>query len=226
IKEVEAYCQGKLQADPDSVAANLAMFRLATINNENAKAVEYIDKCINLIGPTDPRRVDYVLKKGEALTRLYEQSSDKNYLETAVAEYESLLTKMPNNTHVATVLNNLAYLLAEDGERLSTALDYAKRALDIRPDSPGMLDTYAYVLLKNGKASEAARSMAAALQCFEQDGTGVPPEVYEHEGMIKEKLGDKQEALSAYREALRTGENELSDKARARIEQAVARVSP
>jgi tetratricopeptide (TPR) repeat protein len=201
------------------------MFRLATINDENTKAIDHIDKCISLTGPTDPRRVDYVLSKGEVLTRLYEQTSDKNYLKTAITEYESLLTKMPNNTHVATVLNNLAYLLAEEGERLSKALDYAKRALDGRPDSPGMLDTYAYVLLKNGDATEAAKSLAAALQCFEQDGTPVPAEVYEHEGMIKEKLGAKQEALAAYKEALKTGEHELSGKAKQRIEQAVARVS-
>jgi tetratricopeptide (TPR) repeat protein len=224
-KEMEDLYQRKLQADPDSLADNLAMFRLATINDENTKAIDHIDKCISLTGPTDPRRVDYVLSKGEVLTRLYEQTSDKNYLKTAITEYESLLTKMPNNTHVATVLNNLAYLLAEEGERLSKALDYAKRALDGRPDSPGMLDTYAYVLLKNGDATEAAKSLAAALQCFEQDGTPVPAEVYEHEGMIKEKLGAKQEALAAYKEALKTGEHELSGKAKQRIEQAVARVS-
>jgi tetratricopeptide (TPR) repeat protein len=74
----------------------------------------------------------------------------------AITDYESLLAKTPTNIDVATVLNNLAYLLAESNERLGEALQYAGRALDVKPNDPGVLDTYAYVLLKNGKTSQAA----------------------------------------------------------------------
>ena len=225
-KEVEAYCRQKLQNDPDALAANLIMFHLASMNNDFDKAIEYINTCITHTEPTDPRRVDYILKKGEILTKAYEERSDKNYLNAAIADYESLLSKMPNNTHVATVLNNLAYLLAENDEKLSEALRYAQRALDIKPNSPGILDTYAYVLLKNGNVSEAAKYLTAALQHFEQDRIPVPAEIFEHKGMIKEQLGAKQEARAAYEEALNVGEHSLSEKAKQRIERAVARISP
>jgi tetratricopeptide (TPR) repeat protein len=224
-KEVDDYCKGKLQASPDSISANLTMFNLARVSGDYDKAIDYIDKCIKLAGVNDARRVDYTMKKGDVLIAAYNKSSDKAYLTTAIAEYESLLAKMPNNTDVTAVLNNLAYVLAENNERLPDALKYAQKALKARPDSPVLLDTYAYVLLKSGKVSEAAESLAAALQQFEQDRIPVPAEVYEHNGMIKEKQGARAEALAAYKQALIVGRNKLSQKMKQRIEAAVSRVS-
>jgi len=225
-KEVYDYCREKLQTNPDSLSANLMMFELAKISGEYDKAIDYIDKCIKLAGSDNPGRVNFTMRKGDTLVLAYDKSSDNTYLKAAIAEYESLLAKMPNNTAVTMILNNLAYVLAENNERLSDALEYAKRALNAQPDSPVLLDTYAYVLLKNGKVSEAAESLAAALQQFEQDRIPVPAEVYEHKGMIKEKQGEKAEALAAYKQALAAGQDKLSQKGKQRIEEAVSRVSP
>jgi tetratricopeptide (TPR) repeat protein len=224
-EEVKSFCSEKLQANPDSIVANITMFNLAKINQQYDKALDYIDRCIKLTQTDSLRRIDYTLKRGDILILLYEKTSDKNYLKTAISDYESLLAKMPSNTGVTTVLNNLAYLLAENDESLPKALEYAKRALDAKPNSPVILDTYAYVLLKNGKEKQADESLAAALQQFEQDKITVPAEVYEHEGMIKEKLEAKSEALAAYKKALEAGGEKLSQKARQRIESAVERVS-
>ena len=225
-EEVMSFCRQKLATEPDSLAANFTMFNLAKISGQYEQALNYISKCINLTGADSLRRVDYTLKKGDILILLNEKSSDKNYLKTAISDYESLLAKMPTNTGVTTVLNNLAYLLAENDERLPEALGYAKRALDAKPNSPVVLDTYAYVLLKNGKKQQAAEFLAAALQHYEQDKILVPAEVYEHKGMIKEELGAKSEALDAYKRALEVGAGRLSQKARQRIEIAIRRVSP
>jgi tetratricopeptide (TPR) repeat protein len=221
--EVLKYCRQKLKTNPDSLAANFAMFNLAKINNEYDKAIDYIDKCIGLAEPDSPRRVDYTMKKAGTLTLAYEKSSDKSYLKTAITVYESLLTKMPNNT---SILNNLAYWLAEYNERLSEALRYAERALEARPNNPGFLDTYAYVLHRNGQNSRAAEFLAAALQQYQQNDILVPAEVYEHKGMIKEELGAKDEALAAYRQALEIGADRLSQKAKQRINKAIERLSP
>ena len=225
-EEVMSFCSQKLVTEPDSLAVNFTMFNLAKIRGQYEEALNYISKCIDLTGADSLRRIDYTLKKGDISILLYEKSSDKNYLKTAIADYESLLTKMPSNTGVTTILNNLAYLLAENNERLPDALGYAKRALDAKPNSPIVLDTYAYVLLKNGKKEQAAEFLAAALQQYEQDKVLVPAEVYEHKGMIKEELGAKSEALAAYKEALAAGADRLSQKARQRIENAIGRVSP
>jgi tetratricopeptide (TPR) repeat protein len=221
-EEVSKYCEQKLQTDPDSVPANFTMFNLAKIDGQYDKAIRYIDKCIQTAKGGDPRIVEYVAKKAEVLTLAYERTSDNNYLRRAVADYESLLTKMPNNTNV---LNNLAYMLAENNERLPDALQYAKRAFDISPNDPSFMDTYGYVLYKNGKVSQAAELLVAALQRYGQDTTSVPSEVYEHLGMIKEKLGAKTEALDAYKRAMEVGADGLSQKRREQINDAVKRLS-
>ncbi len=223
--EVSRYCSQMLQANSNSLAANLAMFNLANMGRDYNKAVNYITKCLDAADGDSLLKVDFTVKKAGVLILAYEGSSDKNYLKTAISDYESLLSKMPNNTGVAVVLNNLAYLLAENDERLSDALDYARKALDAKPNDAGVLDTYAYVLLKNGKLSEAAEFMAASLQQYEQDRTRVPAGVYEHKGMIKEKLGARTEALAAYKQALETGSGVLSQKTEQRIKEAIARVS-
>ena len=225
-QEVQDYCMQKLQGNPNSLAANLTLFNLAKMNGRYEDAIGYIDRCIALAGPDSPGKIGYTMQKAEILIQAYDKSSDKDYLKTAIAEYESLLAKMPTNTDVATVLNNLAYVLAENNERLAEALEYVKRGLSAKPNNPVLLDTYAYVLLKNGQVAEAAESLAAAMQYFEQDGIAVPAEVFEHNGMIKEKQGAKAEALAAYRQALKAGQNRLSEKAMRRIEEAVLRVSP
>jgi tetratricopeptide (TPR) repeat protein len=221
--EVLKYCRQKLATDPYSLAANFAMFNLAKINNDYDEAIDYIDKCIRLMDPDNKRRIDYMVKKADTLTLAYETSSDKNYLRTAIVDYESLLIKMPKNTNI---LNNLAYLLAENNERLPEALKYAKRALDAMPNNPGFLDTYAYVLHKNNKNSQAAEFLAVALQQYKQNDIIVPAQVYEHKGMIKEGLGAKDEALAAYKQALETGADGLSQKTKRRIQAAIERVSP
>jgi tetratricopeptide (TPR) repeat protein len=221
-EEVSKYCEQKLQQNPDSLAAIFTMFDLSRISGEYGKAIEYINRGIKLTEPDSLQRVDYTIKKAEMLILAYEKSSDKSYLGTAITDYESLLSKMPNNT---SVLNNLAYVLAEKGERLPEALEYAKRALDAQPNNPGFLDTYAYVLHKNQKDSQAAEYLEAALQQYEQDEIIVPAEVYEHKGMIKEQLGAKAEAIAAYRQSLKLGVDTLSDNAKERINKAIERIS-
>ncbi|GAG17119.1 unnamed protein product, partial [marine sediment metagenome] len=87
------------------------------------------------------------------------------------------------------------------------------------------LDTYAYALYKNGRYSEAAEFLLAALQQYEQESISAPAEVYEHLGMIKEKLGARDEALAAYKQALKVGANMLSQTAKERIDSAIERLS-
>jgi len=220
--EVLAYCNEKLQADPQSLVANNAMFNLAKIKQEYNKAVDYIDKCIQIIGPNSPKKVEYTTSKVEILQLLYVKTSDKNYLEKAIAEYESLLEKMPNNTDV---LNNLAYLLVENNEKLDKALQYSETVHDLKPNDAGASDTYGYVLYKNGKYAQAEESLEAAIQQFELSKTSVPSEVYEHLGMTKEKLGNNAQALNAYKQALEAGGDKLPQDITDRIKSAVERLS-
>ncbi len=221
-EEVSSYCSEKLQEDPNSIAANFTMFNLAKINGRYNEAVKYIDVCIELSPADSRRKVDYTAKKAEVLTLAYERSSDKSYLDQAITDYKSLLEKMPKNT---SVLNNLAYMLAEKNEGLPDALEYAERAVELRPNDAALLDTYGYVLHKNGNHSKADAVLLAALQQYEQKNVGAPVELYEHLGMVKEALGDKAKALVAYRQALQVGADMLSARAKESLNEAIKRVS-
>ncbi|MHC4653809.1 MAG: tetratricopeptide repeat protein [Planctomycetota bacterium] len=221
-EETMTYCKEKVEANPDSLAANYAMFNLTKINGEYNKAVGYIDKCLLIIGTDSTHRVNYIMEKAEILTQAYHKTSDNNYLKKAIAEYESLLVEMPNNMGV---LNNLAYMLANINERLTEALQYAERSLQARPNRPDFLDTYAYVLHKNGRNSEAAESLQAALQQYESQQVQIPADVYEHLGMVNEKLGAQAEAIAAYKEALQMGAGQLSKATEQRIKSAIERLS-
>jgi tetratricopeptide (TPR) repeat protein len=220
--EVVKYCQEKLATEPDSVAANLAMFDVMKIKGEYNKSLSYIDKCLESVGREDPRSLSFVMNKVSVLTLAYRRTSDNSYLAKAIGEYESLLAEMPNNT---VVMNNLAYLLAESGEKLPEALGYAARACELSPNNAGLMDTYAYVLHRNGKNSEADKLLQAAIQLYGQDEALVPADVYEHLGMIKEGLGSTTEALASYKLALDAGGDDLPDSMRERISSAIKRLS-
>ena len=219
---VQKSCKERLQANPDSLAANLAMFNLAIMNSEYNKALDYIDKCLLIADPKSQRWVDYALKKTKVLNLAYNKTSDNNYLKKLIVEYESLLTKMPNN---ATILNNLAYILAEVNVQLNDALRYAERVYKVRPNDAGVLDTYAYVLYRNGKFSEADKFIQAAVQQYEQQNLSVPVDVYKHLGMIKEELGEATQALAAYKQVLETGADTLPEKEKEQINVAIERLS-
>jgi tetratricopeptide (TPR) repeat protein len=221
-EEVLTYCTEKLKTNPDSLAGNMAMFSLKTINGEYNNAADYIDKCLQIIGPNSPDKVGLITRKAEVFTLAYSKTSDNNYLKKAVTEYESLLAEMPNNPDI---LNNLAYILAEENVRLAEALEYSKRACEARPNDPGVLDTYSYLLYKNGRLSEAAEFLQSALQQYEQNRISAPSEVYEHLGMIKEGLGSVDEALAAYKQALEIGAEGLSEVTSGRIKAAIERLS-
>jgi hypothetical protein len=84
------------------------------------------------------------------------------------------------------------------------------------------------VLYKNNKVREADQLLQATIQQYEHEMASVPAGVYEHLGMIKEKLGSESEALAAYkqaRDALDNGTGELSKAISERITQAIERLS-
>ncbi len=221
-EEVTEYCRQRLQKDPDSQAANFTMFNLAKIQSRYDEAATYIDKCIQLAGPDTDRGVECLIKKAQLLTEAHQKTSDKTHLEQAIVVYESFRVKMPKNS---SVLNNLAYLLAQNDQKLTEALEYARTAVEQSPDEATYLDTYAYVLYKNGRNAEAAETLAAAIQQYEVKAT-VPAEVYEHLGLISEALGERSKARSAYRRALEVGGQAASAAFKERVGAAIERVGP
>lgn len=219
-EEASGYCRRRLAAEPDSLTAYFALFNLAQAQDKYAQALDSIDKCIRLAGPDTPAGLEHAIRKADLLAVAYKKTSDKSYLGQSVAAYESLLAKMPKNS---SVLNNLAYMLAQSDQRLVDALAYAKTAVEQSPDVAGHQDTYGYVLYKNGRHAEAAEALAAAIQQYDAGGA-VPVDVYEHLGMVDEALGQKSKALAAYRRALQACGVGTPDVVRQRINSAIQRL--
>jgi tetratricopeptide (TPR) repeat protein len=222
FEETVKWCNERLQSQPDSLAINAVMFNLYNINQQYNKAVEYIDNCIRITADNEEKRTMYQFSKANALAQAFYKTMDKTYLEKAIKEYESILQKQPTNI---SVLNNLAYMLAEYDVNLDKALAYAERAYKTLSNNGNVLDTYGYVLLKNGKLKEADEFMQRDLQQFEKDKINAPMEVYEHVAMVKEKLGQDAEALEAYKRAMEFAGKDVSQEVKNRISAAIERLS-
>jgi len=92
--------------------------------------------------------------------------------EESLDAYSKVLELDPHNT---LALNNLAYMLAQRNERLSEALAYARKAVQLEPDSPVFLDTLGWVCFKLGNYKEALQFLEQALATGFSD-----PEILEH----------------------------------------------
>lgn len=80
---------------------------------------------------------------------------------SAAAEQE--LTKaLEIKPDSADAANGLAYMYANRGEKLDTALDLAERAMALKSSDPGVGDTYGWVLVKAGRTQEGIDKLAWA----------------------------------------------------------------
>jgi len=115
--------------------------------------------------------------------------------DSAVAQYTQVLEVDPKNV---TALNNTAWLLREKSP--TTALEHARRAAEVAPDSPEVLDTMAVVEYLNGDYRRAERAIERALANLPDN-----PSLIYHSAMIAAALDDKDAARATLEELLATG---------------------
>jgi tetratricopeptide (TPR) repeat protein len=220
--ETLKWCNERIQTQPDSLAVNLALYNLHNIKQEYNKALENIDTCIRVSGDDEQKNYSLRTSRTKLLMTMYEKMSDKQYLNKAIEEYESILKKQPTNVEV---MNNLAYILADNNISVSKALDYGQKAYQAAPNNASILDTYAYVLFKNEKNQQADEFVNRSIQQYEQNKMNAPIEVYEHMALIKEKLGQNDKALDAYKRALEFAGTDASPEVKNRITASIERLT-
>lgn len=220
--ETIKWCNERIQTQPDSLAVNLALFNLHNLSQQYNKALEYIENCIKISANDEQKNYSCRLSKAKLLLTMLNKTSDKEYLKKAIEEYESILKKQPTNIEV---MNNLAYLLADNDMNAGQALEYGKKAYQAAPNNESILDTYAYVLLKNNKIQDADEFITRSIQQYEQSKMNAPIEVYEHMAMIKEKLGQNDKAVETYKRALELAGNDASPEIKGRITAAIERLN-
>jgi tetratricopeptide (TPR) repeat protein len=100
--------------------------------------------------------------------------------------YEQILKIDPGNP---VALNNLAYLKAEQGVDLESALTMAQRARQKEPKSPQIADTLGWIYIKKSQSEEAVRIFQDVVK-QEPDN----PAFHYHYGMALLQKGDKASA--------------------------------
>jgi tetratricopeptide (TPR) repeat protein len=111
--------------------------------------------------------------------------------------YERVLELDPHNT---LAMNNLAYMLAEDGIMLQQALRLASNAVMLEPANGVYLDTFGWVHFRLGNYELARQALEKAL------ATGVDEaEIYQHLGQVYRKLGDEVKAIEMFGKARTAG---------------------
>ena len=120
---------------------------------------------------------------------------ERGEIEEACSCYEAAMQYTPTDL---LLLNNYAYLLAQEGSELAKAEQMSRRTVEAEPDNATYLDTYAWVLYKLERYDEALTHIERAIIADAQ-----PSDVlYEHAGDIIYRLGNKPQALDYWHKAL------------------------
>lgn len=148
-----------------------------------------------------PDEEEGVLGKAELLLRM-------GRLDDAIEEYRSAVKRWPDSAYA---LNALGYTLADRTDRYREAERLIRKALEIEPDSGAIIDSWGWVLYRQGKLDQALVELRRAYDILKD------PEVAAHIVEVLWKLGRTDEAKRELEEAEKLfPENELLHQVRER----------
>ncbi len=154
--------------------------------------------------------VFYVVNNNLLKSQFYSYMGDSYYklnkMDSSDIAYDNALNADPNNIDV---LNNYSYYLSLRNEKLEKAEIMAQKVNKLKPGNSSYLDTYAWVLYKHGKYSEAKIKIDDAIKY----GGTTNAIIIEHKGDIEYKLGNLEEAFKYWEKAKNIGKgSEFLDK--------------
>lgn len=143
----------------------------------------------------------------KTLSRVYTAAGDLLYAaaqrDSAFVYYNMAIGLDPEN---ATAMNNCAYFLACNDRDLDRAVQLIEKAIELRPDDPTSLDTYAWVLFKRKDYGKAREIIDMTLQLEPQPTA----ELLEHAGDIYFMDRENAQAVDFWTRALQLDpDNEL-----------------
>lgn len=142
------------------------------------------------------------------LSVYYQMAGDVYYSAKRLDEgfrcYENALFFNPDND---AALNNYAYGLVDDAgvqpgsELFEKAKNMSRKVIDHQPNNTTYLDTYAWILFREGNFEEARDYQQAAVELMKEEGSE-NVDFYSHLGDILFKCGDEEGALENWKKAL------------------------
>jgi tetratricopeptide (TPR) repeat protein len=183
-----------VELDPKNAAATAALATLRAKGGDRAGAIAGYDAAAELA--SEPAQYLYLAAQLAAATG-----------DVAGAEQRLRQVVKLDPGHVG-ARNDLAWLLAEKGQDLDTAVELARAAQRLDP-SADVLDTLGWVHLKRGETGE---SVSALEQAVEKRSDS--PSIRYRLGVALEKAGDKERAREMLQTALATGAFPEADDAR------------
>jgi tetratricopeptide (TPR) repeat protein len=156
-------------------------------------------------GPDNPVPLRYV----RALAR--ERAGDHAGMEEDI---RAILEQDPDN---ADAYNFLGFSLAERGVRLQEALELIRKANELSPERPYILDSLGWVHYRLGNLARAQQLLERAVSL-----NGTDAEIYLHLGVVRAARGESEAAQAAWRKGLQHAqeEGEMARRLRKRLGEA------
>ena len=171
-----------IELDPNLVAAYDLLVQSYLATNKVPQAINELQAQLAK-APNNAQRL-------LTLALLYERT--ENFPQARDA-YEKLLAMSPN---YLPALNNLAFLDAEHLNDLDKALELARKARDLQPQDPAIVDTLGWVLYKRGDYQQA---LPILQECAQKAAD--KPEIQFHLGMTAYMMGQTDLAKDALKKA-------------------------
>ena len=151
----------------------------------------------------DAHQTEEAYKVMQEATKRFPEDSDLLYDQAMLAEklqrFVEAETQLRKTMELAqdnpNAFNALGYSLADRGVRLDEARQLIKKALELRPADPFIVDSMGWLEFRSGNLTEAARLLSSAYQ------TRPDAEIAAHLGEVLWAQGKKDDALRTWQEA-------------------------
>ncbi len=191
---LEAGCK-VIDRGGDNITTYMYMGNALAIDERYDEAEIYIHKGLEQCNEQNSA------EKAVFYTLLGDIYSSRNILDKCYQYYDSAMVYSPDN---AWLLNNYAYKLAENGGDLLKAENMSVKAMNLSPDNPTYIDTYAWIMFKMESYFIARIYMEQAIAKLDIKETDVAV-YYEHYGDILAISGDIEGAVKQWLKAQEAG---------------------
>ena len=183
-KKARSHFEKAIEIDPNLLAPYEILAKLSLKDKNFKEAISRYESILS----KDPKYLAGYMTIGT----IYDQQGDYKKAE----EYYRKALDIKNDFGPAA--NNLAWIMAEKGENIDVALDYARTAKEQMPKNPSVMDTLGWIYYLNGSYLNAISEL--------QDSVGLVPDnatINYHLGLAYYKNNDLDAASEYLNKALK-----------------------